>query len=302
MNISLNFSHLHSTFWYTLTSPDQWKRNWNWFCGLPLFFYFFLLFVQNTFGGEYFLSIVSLFSITHFLKQQVAWFQIASFRGKKRNKRDQLLDTIAIYSITWGFVLTSLAEETPRGWFIKGDLPEIPSSLYLPLLTISLTMGFIYLIRQFLNWYNTKEANLASLQIFICTFIIWGYCRLAETSALGFLLNQSHHTIPYFILGIIYMRSELKSGKKFWLPKIGFWKLITLLYIISWGLSSVEVGIQNPNLAFWDLKLDFFGPYSRYVMTALATLSLTHFTLDGIIWNSKHNPGWSKALDSVKSA
>jgi hypothetical protein len=284
-SIFLVWSHTYSSFWHAYGYQATRRQNLNWLIVVPLFhltlnsalFYFW--------GGSLLFVFASHFTAYHFIKQQQAWFHISAAGGKRRIAKG--INKNAIVAVTAGLFMASLCQSHHRGWYLDGDLVELPDFFYLPILTwVSLSVA-AYAIFHLWAWKKDGGTNWASHHIFIVSGLCWWLMRLGKMDIGSGFLVTSHHGLPYLFLGYQYIRKgNLKITQSYHaLPIMIFLATIILNVMQMYGGPFFIDSVLAKNLN----------------IILFQTVSTVHFTFDMFIWSRTHNPGWTRALSRPKN-
>ena len=287
----IDATHVHSTFTYTYSSPEEWKVRKIWFIAIPL-----ILLTVNLLLSWYdlalFWSFFATWSIYHFLKQSMAWFHVSAGLGEKRDKATIKIDKLAIFAGTFGFTLCSLCGPDSFGWYGKYDLLNLPDSFYIPLLSASVLIVASYPVWHLFRYLKGEKQNWAAHHIFLVTIILWGHTRLVPVYPFSLYATILCHAVPYLYLGYRYVNFNLSQRRKSFSYPVSS-KLVVFVFMLSLAMlmaGSEVLGRYNPEIRSSRNWLYYF------IAILFNTLSLTHYTFDMFMWNRKHNPDWVMAL------
>lgn len=288
----INLAHLYSTFWYTYTSPTQWRAHKPFFIWIPIILFCANL-IAGWFGGSLMVYIIfAHFSIWHFIKQQQAWFHISANKGAPRDKWTVKIDNAAIIACTLGFSIASQSEENARGWFSRNDLIELPHFLFWPVLITSIACLLLYVVWHGIKIYKKEPVNWNAHHMMMTSAFVWGWTRLATQNPYTYYINQLTHAVPYLYLGYRHMVAERARGERFWLPQVPVWIIAILILILAGQQGHFEMSFR-----FGDYLNDSLGYYRMYLVGSFFNaINITHYAIDMFYWNRKHNPNWTKAL------
>lgn len=291
VRLFIDLPHVYSTFAYVYSSKTHWDRHKIFLIFIPVFIFASSLILENYYPVMITI-VVGNWSCWHFIKQQCAWFHIASSKGSPRGKWTVRIDRAAILAATAGFVAIGQSREDSFGWITPGDLIEFPTYMHIPFIVVTaLTIG-TYFIWHAIRYYKTRSLNPSAIHLFIVTLITWGASELwflipFDTYPFGRLLRISGHGFSYFVLSYYYTSMKYKMEDSL-LPKMNFRNLALGGYLIFVALAFCSIQFENGYLTNREVV--------KYVQSFYLAFILGHFCLDMFIWNRKSNPGWEKAL------
>lgn len=291
VRLFIDLPHVYSTFSYVYSSKTHWERHKFFLIFIPVFI-FLGSFVLKSYYPVLITLIVGNWSCWHFIKQQCAWFHIASSKGSVRDEWTMRIDKAAILAATFGFVAIGQSREESFGWITPGDLIEFPTYMFYPFVVITFSLIAVYFIWHAFRYFKSKSSNISALHLFIVTIITWGTSELwfilpFDTYPFGRLLRIAGHGFSYFVLSYYYTSMKYNSEDSL-LPKVNFKLLAVGGYFIFVALAFCSIKFENGYLTNKEVV--------KYVHSFYLAFILGHFCLDMFIWNRKSNPGWEKAL------
>lgn len=291
VRLFIDLPHVYSTFAYVYSSKTHWERHRFFLIFIPVFI-FATSFILQSYYPILITLIIGNWSCWHFIKQQCAWFHIASSKGSPRDAWTMRIDKAAILAATLGFVAIGQSRGESFGWITPGDLVEFPTYLHLPFITITALIIGAYFICHAVRYYKNRSLNISAMHLFIVTMITWGASELwflipFDTYPFGRLLRIAGHGFAYFVLSYYYTSMKYKS-EDYVFPKINYKSLAVLGYLLLIVLAFCSIQFEQGFIS----NREVF----KYIQSFYLSFVLGHFCIDMFIWNRKSNPGWEKAL------
>jgi hypothetical protein len=236
-----------------------------------------------------FWRILAYTALYHFIRQQYGFVRLYS-RKQLQNKIHKAIDAVAIYTATlypvvyWHLHLTS-----KLSWFVPDDFVAISGLDIDPwLLAIFILIIAIYVLKEIIISYTSKNINIPKNLIVFGTFLSWYAGIIYFQGDLVFtFLNVVAHGIPY--MGLVWLYGEKKSSDKF---SFGIYGAMIFIAVVV-GLSYIEESLWD--IMVWKDHLDLFpflansDPIHEHwilsIVVALLVLpQITHYVVDGFIW------------------
>lgn len=259
-----------------------------------------------------FWTALSYFAVWHFAKQQYGFIAIYKKLGGERDRFDDRLDRLALWTGTFGPIL--MWHATPGASFSwlgaeEVFLASLPSAALPWLYGAWGLVGAAWTARQLWRWARGGGWNPGKLSWMAATWGCWLVgVRLTDQLFVGVAFLSLLHGIPY--MGLVWRRCNVRwqdrpaeAGSRLvrWVSQrrhvLAFYLTLVLLALVEealwdgvvWGRYLAPLtGVEAPELSAWALSL---------WVAVLSAPQAVHYVLDGVLWkmNAK-NPDLGPAL------
>lgn len=239
-------------------------------------------------GAMLFWRVLAYAAVFHFVRQQYGFMRLYS-RTEPYNKRNRIIDSLAIYSATlYPLLYWHMYKTNKINWFVKDDFIQLPQSIA-PYVT-----GLYYLIlatnvaKELHLVIKERRFNLPRNGIIAGTYLSWyGGIIVFNGDLIFTMMNVVAHGIPYMALVYIYARR--KSTATVQVP----WKKIMAFLLTIFLLAYFEESLWD--IFVWKDHTDIFPFFAAIpelnshvilsiVVPLLALPQITHYVVDGFIW------------------
>ena len=298
----VDVAHVWSTAFRTYLDPDELRRRWSLYVGVPVGAYLAGA-VLAFWSWPLFWTVLAYLAVFHFVRQQYGWVALYNRRDPGVGKLERRIDQATIYAATL-FPLVWWHAHLPRRfhWFLPGDFIEgavgtLAVDLLWPIY-IGCLVAFAFIqARRGLR----EEPRWGKIMVVGTTAACWGVGIIATDTDWAFTMtNVLIHGIPY--MAIVWAlghrdaaRFETGSWRRSmfgsrWGPIAFLGSLAAVAYVEEWGWDRfVWHGTDG---LFWGPAFDP-GAALFLVLPLLAVPQVTHYVLDGFIWRSSFRTGAS---------
>lgn len=287
--VFVDVAHVYSTLFKTYFIKEEFQKRKLLYLGIPAISLIFGLILYQ-FGSLFFWSVLALFAVFHFVRQQYGFMRV--YARFEKDSFSKFWDRIAIYSATIFPMLYWI--KTPRtfNWFVENEfnwLDSIPN--YFPLITIiySIILG-VWILKTVYFFIKDKSFNIPKNAIIVGTYLSWYFGIVYFNNDLIFTsLNVISHGIPY--IALIYIieieQKETSSLKKLSIFKTSFGILLFILIIIGFAFFEEliwELLVWREHFSIQSFELSM--SWQQFLVPLLGVPQLTHYLLDGFIWKN----------------
>jgi len=300
--VMIDVAHVYGTLFRTYFNPDEFEKRHPLLISIPVFCYVAGVLLYS-FDGIVFWRALAYLAVFHFVRQQYGFMRIYS-RKENQNKFFRYIDASAVYIATiypllyWHFAGT----HKNFNWFVSGDFFLSQSSLVLVISRfIYFAIIIIYLVKECLQIYATKQLNIPKNLIIAGTFLSWYFGIIYYNGDMAFTtLNVVSHGIPYMALVWILERKKYTAtdSKKTTLLRLTFSKYggVICFACLLIFFAYTEEGLWDGLI--WKDHKGVFRPFAMLpsvntnvllalIVPLLALPQSTHYVLDGFIWKRK---------------
>lgn len=279
--LSIDSSHIYSTFWRTLFDKEEFKRS-NFLYKISPLIIGFLLFLWFFLSIPYFWNFIIYLTVYHQIKQSVGllkWYMKKNKHYDKNMPNIMYLTTITTFSI-----FHFRPDSVLINFYSSNDLFTYPNNiLYYISLFCLLSILLYWGIVEIKNIINKKfKLNQFLLMFFYLGVQIW--CFLFGKNMIEIILPQLlFHAVSYQA-SIIQSVENLGRNKSFWFRSLS---ILVFSFIIGFIANDIENKIStNPN-----------GDFINSLILAIYMIpTLCHHLWDAFIWKKSH-PDWSNIFN-----
>ena len=292
--IGVDVAHVYSTAFRVYFDREELLRRPSLYLGVPMLCFAggVALHVESP---ALFWRVLAYLAVFHFVRQQWGWMAYSRRQAGEASLLDRRLDQIAIYNATV-FPLLWWHANLPREftWFLEGDFATLPTWIGTVGLALHWMINAVYLGRQAWRYATGAGVNLAKLQIWLTTWLVWYGGIVALNSDLAFTAtNVLAHGVPY--LAVVWrIERERWSGSSGTLARLfrprRAWLFLALLglagYLEEWGWDKL---VWHEHGGLFPGGVVGLGPIAlSLVVPLLAVPQATHYVLDGWIWKTRN--------------
>ena len=287
--VVVDISHSFSTYFYTMNSDRlMTTRHRYYFLSVPIVIYSLACLLRVFEFTALVLSVYTLWSLFHFMKQSQAWVIIAAKKNGPQTQLEKFSDSLISYVVVWCPQIISMAVDyEPTCWFIPGDIPNLPTSFKEISYGIASLSFIIYFFVEIRRWRRQRVVQWSKHFHVLNALTIWIIARMnvfhSMSQSVGPLIMMAGHSAPYFFLGHRYLKERVQQGERFW-PNF---KSHNVLIFSIWISCLILTALQ-----FWRLQY----PRSLWVSSIPLTIALTHYAFDSYLWKKKFHPEGANVL------
>ena len=279
--LTIDSSHIYSTFWRTIFNKDERNRSkWMYiYSPIIIFITFFILFLLKF---PYFWNFIIYLTVYHQIKQGVGiykWYQ-------KNNKDYSKIPSILYYLITLFSFMAFHFRNPPIkiNFYSSSDLFLYPNDILYFLSIFLLIITIIYfLINEITNFFKNKR----NLNTFVHSLFFLGvqvYCFLFGQNMFEVILPQLiYHAVSYQASVSI----AITKTNHYWKSKILLFLFLSLL--IGFSANRIE--------EYLDVSVNG-DVFNSFLLALYMIPTLCHHLWDAFIWKRSH-PEWEKVFFDV---
>jgi len=310
----VDVAHVYSTLYRTYFDRGSYRRY-----GVAMILIPLLGFVAGVLlylaGAWLFWRLLAYLAVFHFVRQQYGFLRIYS-RQEKLSPLLRRIDHVTIYYATiYPLIYWHLGGLRNFNWFVDNDFFFFHNDLVLRVATLLyyIMLG-VYVVRELYSLMRKGYVNIPRVGILTGTILSWYFGIIYFNGDMAFtLLNVVSHGIPYMALvwlygerqhGRVAMEGRERSGGAERMGVLGspflrvvfsrwgifiFLGIIFLLAYLEEGLWDVTLWKEHVSLfaAFHLVGGKVHGMWLAFVVPLLALPQVTHYIIDGIIWQNR---------------
>ncbi len=287
----IDVAHVWSTSFRVYFDKAEFKRLFWLYTLVPVICYGLAVALYSE-GELVFWRVLAAVAVFHFIRQQYGWVNLYRQKLRETGRWTWWIDAAAIYAASV-YPLAFWMTRLPRNfeWFVKNDFLSIPAvveQILYPVYVIALTA---YFAKSAFQYFTTGFLNIGKDIIVATTAVCWYIGIVYFNSDYAFTVtNVIIHGVPYFALIYVYARFRRETAGPVY--RTLSHNLIFFLATL-WAIAYIEELVWDRGV--WHDRPWLFGSewdietFKVFLVPLLALPQLTHYVLDGFIWQRKYN-------------
>ncbi len=296
--VLVDVAHVWSTAFIVYLDPAEWRRRPAIYAGVPIACFLAGLGLYAWGEGAFWRAIAYL-AVFHFIRQQYGWVMMYRARNGERDRLGRMLDGATIYLATL-YPIAWWHTQLPRAfsWMKEGDFATGLPAWIATVLGVAYVVALaLYLVRAIWQLATRQPITWGKHLIVVTTAACWYVGIVATNNDYAFTItNVFIHGIPYMVLVFLYARRAAEEpGSQAGVAARMLKKRGLLVFVATlWFVAYVEELLWDR--ALWHDHSGIFGSglqlgwLAMVIAPLLAVPQLTHYVLDGLLWQRARNP------------
>ncbi len=288
----IDVAHVWSTSFRVYFDKEELKRRLSLYLLVPVFGYVVGVALYSE-GELLFWKVLALVAVFHFVRQQYGWVNLYRKKLGETENWTWWIDSAAIYLATV-YPLAFWVTQLPRNfqWFVQDDFIAVPAIVEMVIFPLYVIALLAYGGKSLYRYFTTGFLNPGKDIVVATTAVCWYVGIVFFNSDYAFTVtNVIIHGVPYFALIWVYVKFRRETSGRVYRSLSSNW---FVFLATLWALAYVEELFWNRGV--WHERQWLFGSewdwhsWKMYLVPLLAVPQLTHYVLDGFIWQKKNNP------------